>query len=142
MILILNIINKQQGIWILLGEEQVKFAHGFSMQPSQDNLLLELDKFFKKRKISFKDLKGLILFVQEASLTQVKVFTATLNTLGWQFSLPVVGEFFSQTSLEKVLPKLLKFFKKQKSFQPLAVKYKNKPLITISKKKPKYVVIK
>lgn len=142
MILVLNIINKEQGTWLLVEKEKVKFRYDFTMEPSQDNLLGELDIFFQQTKTDFKYLTGLILFVQEASLTQVKVFTATLNTLGWQLNLPILGEFYSSKNFASYFPKLLKKLKKQKKFKPLTVNYKKKPLITISKKRAKYVVIK
>ena len=135
MILILNVKNKEKASWLLVENNEVKEVHDFIVEVGEDNLLQSLP-------VNVKDITGLILYVQEASLTQVKVFTAVINTLAWNFNIPVVGEYFNSQKLEKNLTKLLTKLSKEKKFKPLVVKYKKPAEITISKKQPKYSIIK
>ena len=133
MILILHIIDKNKATWIL--DDQ---GHSFAMEPGRDNILAELDKL----KVDWKKISGLVLVVKEASLTQVKIFTAIINTLAWQFDLPVVGEFYYQEKFEQVLQLLQKKLSTQTKFEPLRVEYQHNPDITISQKQPKFIITK
>lgn len=131
MILILLIEDKNKGSWIL-----EKKIHDFKMEAGQDNLLLELDKL----KIDFTKLDGLALLVRDASLTQVKVITTILNTLAWNFNLPIVGKFYFTEDNEKIIVKTKKEISKIKKFKPVKVEYRRQAEITLSKKQPKYKI--
>ncbi len=119
-------------------DTEIKFQYTFDLRVGQDSLFLGLDSFLSKSKLKLKDFSGIILAIEEASLTQVKVSTAMLNALAWNFGWPIVGEYYFTADFDKILAKLLKKISKLKEFEPLEVKYKRKADITISKKKPKF----
>lgn len=135
MVLVLHIENKNKASWLVVNKEVDKQLD-FAMVPAEDNILAELDKL----KVNFDSIKGIGLIINDASLTQVKIFTATINTLGWQFDVPVVGEFYVKQTIDKILPKLVKKIEDTKKFKALEVKYKHKADITISKKQAKYKI--
>lgn len=119
-------------------DTEILFQYTFDLQVGQDSLFLGLDTFLSKGKFKLKDFSGIILAIAEASLTQVKVSTAMLNALAWNFGWPIVGEYYFTIDFDKVLPKLIKKASQSKYFKPLEVKYKRKADITISKKRPKF----
>ncbi len=138
MILVLNIEDHNKASWLVVENKEIKYSHDFVMNKGEDSTLLQLDNLFKKNKLGFKDIKGLALTVKEASLTQVKIFTAIINTIGWQFNLPVTAQYYQELSIAKILKDLAK----QKKFKALIAKYKNKAEITISKKPKRYSLVK
>ncbi len=135
MILILHIQNKEKASWLVV-EKKVDKQLDFDMKTSEDNILAKLDKL----KIDLQTATGLGLVINDASLTQVKIFTAIINTLGWQFDIPVAGEFYTDKKIADVLPGIIKKIDDAKKFMPLEVKYQHKADITISKKQPKYKI--
>ena len=142
MILVLNILDHNKGTWSVLDKKEIKYSHQFVMIKGEDSLLLHLDKFLQNNQLTLKSFTNLALTVKEASLTQVKIFTAIINTLGWQFNIPVLAEYYYSGQLKDVLVSLLKKLSKQTKFKALKVKYKQAPDITISTKHPKYKIIK
>ena len=92
-----------------------------------------------KKKLS-EDFQGLILLIKETSLTQAKVIITIINTLGWNFNIPVQGKFYFSEDYQELLPSLLKKVNNSKGFKVLNIKYKQKPNITLSKKKIKYIL--
>ncbi|MBU1203004.1 hypothetical protein KKH39_03110 [Patescibacteria group bacterium] len=133
MLLILFVEDRNKASWIL-GDK----VRDFEMLPGQDNLLLELDKL----KVNFKKIDALIMLVKDASLTQLKVFTTTLNTLAWSFDLPTLGKFYFNEDKEQIINKSSREIAKIKKFKPIKVEYRRQAEITLSKKQPKYKIAK
>lgn len=142
MFLILNIQDHNQGSWLAGDEGGIKHALHFFISRGEDSSLKYLDKFFKKFKLSWRSCQGLGLIITEASLTQVKVFATVINVLAWQFNLPTSGSFYAPGDLEKIVPLMFKKLKKQKKFEPLQIKYNQKPDITISAPQHSYKIVK
>ncbi|PIR07221.1 MAG: hypothetical protein COV55_00565 [Candidatus Komeilibacteria bacterium CG11_big_fil_rev_8_21_14_0_20_36_20] len=141
MIIILNILENNQAQWLLIDRNKIKNSYNFTIT-KEKGVLFHLDQFLKKNKLDLKNTTAIALAVRQISLTQIKIITAVINTLGWQLNIPVVGEFECLQPIEKILPGLLKNLEKQKKFQPIKVVYKNQPEITISSKKRKFVIKK
>ena len=142
MIVVLHVKDNNNAEWLLVESGDVKFSYDFSMGVGEDKTLASLDEVLAKNKIKLKDIKGAILVVREASLTQVKLYTATINTLGWQHAWPVVGKYYFTEDFKDLLLKLLKQLAAKSKFEQLEVDYRRKPDITISKKQPKYKISK
>ncbi len=83
-----------------------------------------------------------VLLVKEASLTQVKLAAAIINTLAWLESKPIVGEFFYHLTEAEVLSQQFAKILKTKDFTPLKVDYLRPVDITISKKVNKFKLTK
>ncbi|MFA5127270.1 MAG: hypothetical protein WC465_04730 [Patescibacteria group bacterium] len=140
MLVILNILNRRSAQWLLVRQDKIVAQVNFILSTDQDKLLFTLDKLLKKNKISLAKVKGLFLLVHETSLTQIKLFTATINTLAWYHSLPVMADWHYLGKIEDDLKKITASFKKVKKFKPLVVTYQRPPDITISKKRPKFTI--
>ncbi|MBT6691445.1 hypothetical protein HOB10_03895 [Candidatus Parcubacteria bacterium] len=140
MILALHVKDNNNAQWLLIEDGNIEFSHDFSMGVGEDKTLASLDDILKENKLALADIKGMVLAIREASLTQVKLYTATINALGWQHSLPVIGEFYFTGEFDVLLPKLLDRLAQQSKFEQLKVKYQRGPDITISKKQPKYKI--
>ncbi len=140
--IILNILDRNNGTWYLVEEGSIVKDYSFVMPRDKDTILLELDTFLKHSKIKLKDVKGIILGVKETSLVQVKVIIGIINTIAWNFNIPVISKLYYTKPFEEILPSLIKQLSKEKKFKPLIAKYKHKPNITISKKKPTFSIIK
>jgi hypothetical protein len=142
MFLVLYLIDKNKARWLALENASIKFFYNFDLEFGKDSLFEGLDTFLVKNKLELKSFSGLILAVEDPSLTQVKVATTMVNTLAWYFKWPVVGEYYFSGHLEDVLVKLSKDVSKLKKFTPLKVKYQRQPDITISKKRPNFRIKK
>ncbi|RJQ34872.1 hypothetical protein C4566_01515 [Candidatus Parcubacteria bacterium] len=142
MILILYLKDRDRAAWLAVLNDSIKLSHDFLLISSQDSLLLNLDIFLKKNKLKLTSFSALILAIHQASLTQVKIATATANVLAWRFNWPLVGSFYFKEDFLLLLPKLLKNIKAKSKFSLLKVKYERQPDITISKKKPKFKIKK
>jgi len=140
MILVLNILERSKASFLLIKDRQIIFEYNFILERGEESILKELNTFLKKKKVLLKDLKGLILFIKEASLTQVKVILTIINTLAWNFNIPVQGKFYFSEDYQKLLPVLIKKIENNKNFKSLVIEYKQKPNITLSKKKIKYIL--
>jgi len=140
MILVLNILERSKASFLLIKDRQIIFEYNFILERGEESILKELNTFLKKKKVLLKDLKGLILFIKEASLTQVKVILTIINTLAWNFNIPVQGKFYFSEDYQKLLPVLIKKIENSKNFKALVIEYKQKPNITLSKKKIKYIL--
>lgn len=114
----------------------------FAMEHDQDTLLPKLDFLLKTTKQTLKNVKGLVLLVSSSSLTQVKLATAMINTLGWQLAVPVVGDYDYQGELSLDLEKILKKISSVKKFKALSAIYSRPAEITISKKQNKFQIVK
>lgn len=137
MILVLHIKDKNKASWLVV-DKDVEKQLDFDMVPADDNILAKLDEL----KVDLADMKGIGLVINEATLTQVKIFTAIINTLGWHRDIPVMGDYYTDKNINDILPTLLKKIDGTNKFFPLEVKYKHKADITISKKQPKYKIAK
>ncbi len=140
MILVLNILERSKASFLLIKDRQIIFEYNFILERGEESILKELNTFLKKKKVLLKDLKGLILFIKEASLTQVKVILTIINTLAWNFNIPVQGKFYFSEDYQKLLPVLIKKIENSKNFKALVIEYKQKPNITLSQKKSKYIL--
>jgi len=140
MILVLNILNKNSGSYLGIEDGDISIHHDFDLEVGKESILKELDIFIKNNKLELKDFKGLILLVKESSLTQVKVIVTIINTLGWDFNIPVVGKFYFKEDYKEILPDLIKEIDGSKEFKELKIEYKQKPNITLSKNKSKYTI--
>ena len=140
MILVLNILNKNKASYLLIKDTQIISSYNFILEVGTESILKELNIFLKKYKLKLKDIKGFILLIKEASLTQVKVIITIINTLAWNFNIPVQGKFYFQEDYQELLPSLLKKVEANNKFKALKVEYKQKPSITLSKKKIKYIL--
>ena len=140
MILVLNILERSKASFLLIKDRQIIFEYNFILERGEESILKELNTFLKKKKVLLKDLKGLILFIKAASLTQVKVILTIINTLAWNFNIPVQGKFYFSEDYQKLLPVLIKKIENSKNFKALVIEYKQKPNITLSQKKSKYIL--
>ena len=84
------------GCYLLIKDTQIICSYNFILEVGTESILKELNIFLKKYKLKLKDIKGFILFIKEASLTQVKVIITIINTLAWNFNIPVQGKFYFQ----------------------------------------------
>lgn len=137
-ILVLSILNNNSGSWVVYQDNKRQFSLEFEMKWGEEQLLFYLDKFLKQNNLDLKNIQGLILGVKQASLTQVKIITATINIIGWQYNLPIAYQYYFKEDFEKILPKLLRQVLKIKKFGMIKADYMQKPEITISQKKHKY----
>ena len=142
MFIILHSLNKTTAQWLIIKKDKILARGVFKLSPDHDKLLLTLDRLLKKYKISLAKSKGLVLLVHEATLTQIKLFTATINTLAWQYDLPVTADWSYVGRVEDDFNKISVAFKKIKKFKPLVITYQRPPEITISKKKSKFIIKK
>tara|TARA_B100001964_G_scaffold239693_1_gene307817 strand:+ start:38 stop:463 length:426 start_codon:yes stop_codon:yes gene_type:complete len=140
MILVLNILNRNNGSYLLIKDDEIIFNHNFILVKGEESILKELNIFFKKNKILLKNIQGLILFIKESSLTQVKVIVTIINILGWNFNIPVEGKFYFSENYRDLLPIFIRKIKVSKKFKYLFIKYKQKLNITLSKKKINYIL--
>ena len=140
MILILSVLKKNKAFWLLEKSEGIFVRRDFELEKGSEDVLLNLDIFFKKEKIKPKTLTGLIFLVEEAGLTQVKVLTAILNTLAWQFDLPTASRFYFSENWSTVLAKVKKELSPKKGFKSIKAQYKRPVDISLSKKKAKYKI--
>lgn len=138
MILVLYIKDTNLGSWAVYKKDKQQFSLEFEMQAGEEQLLFYLDKFLKQNQLDLKDFAGLILAVKAASLTQVKIITAIINIIGWQYNLPIAYQYYFSDDFDQILPKLLKQVLKSKKFAMIKPEYQQKPEITISQKKHKY----
>lgn len=141
MILALNIEDKNNGSWILIEGKKQKDLASFVIDRDNDKVFMTLDVLLSRNKLVLEDLRGLILNIKEAGLTQVKIFTAIINTFAWQLDVAVAGRYYDQKSLETLMPQLLVDLESSKN-KALQVEYLQNPDISISKKSPKYVIKK
>ncbi|MCB9802767.1 hypothetical protein H6761_01975 [Candidatus Nomurabacteria bacterium] len=139
MILILNILDNNNAKWHLLNDDQVK-EHNFDMLVGEENILPELAQLVTKEAIDFSDLSGLALAIKESSLTQVKVATTILNSLGWQWSIPVVAYFDYLEKEQEILAKAKNDLAQKEKFVAIKPEYAKQAEITISKKKNKFKI--
>ena len=58
----------------------------------------------------------------------------------WNFNIPVQGKFYFSEDYQKLLPVLIKKIENNKNFKSLVIEYKQKPNITLSKSKNKYII--
>lgn len=142
MILVLNVTDSDKGSWQIVENNKIVLSYEFVMVRGEDTILLHLDRFLNKHKLSLADIKKFILLVKEASLTQVKIFTTIANTLAWHFDWPIVADYYFKGDSVKVLDRLIKKLSKIRKFKAVSAKYKRKAEITISKKKAKYKISK
>jgi hypothetical protein len=142
MTLVFNILSKEQGAWQIVEDSQVLMTHNFNIIRGEDQSLLHLNELLTNNKLKFKDLSAFVLLVKDASMTQVKIFTTVSNTLAWQFDWPIVADFYFKEDNDKMLAKLLKKLAKIKKFKAINPKYSRPVDISISKKQPKYKIVK
>ena len=140
MILVLNILDRNNGSYLIFKKGKIIFSYNFILEIGEESILKELDIFLKKNKILLNNIKGLILLIKESSLTQVKVIFIIINTLGWNLNIPVVCKFYFFKDFKELLPNLINKIENNKSFKYLDIKYKQKPNITLSQKKSKYIL--
>tara|TARA_B100000959_G_C14685617_1_gene502520 strand:- start:121 stop:546 length:426 start_codon:yes stop_codon:yes gene_type:complete len=140
MILVLNILDRNNGSYLIFKKGKIIFSYNFILEIGEESILKELDIFLKKNKILLNNIKGLILLIKESSLTQVKVIFIIINTLGWNLNIPVVCKFYFFKDFKELLPNLINKIENNKSFKYLDIKYKQKPNITLSKNKNKYII--
>jgi hypothetical protein len=142
MTLILNILDKHKAYWFLADGSVIKHNHNFVLLRGEEKILSELDSFLKQNNFDLKNIKNIILLAGDISMTQIKVVTAMINTLGWQLDIPVSANFNYQGDFETAWHKNSKMLEKIKCFVPLQVEYKHKPNITASKKKYDFIISK
>ncbi|MFA6307953.1 MAG: hypothetical protein WCS88_04270 [Patescibacteria group bacterium] len=142
MILVLNILSIEKGTWLVVKNDQILFSHDFKINRGEDKSLLELQKLLQDNKLKLENFSGFILLVKDASMTQVKIFTITANTLAWQFDWPILADYYFKEDNEKILIKILKKLAKIKKFKAVIPKYSRKVDISISKKQSKYKISK
>lgn len=142
MFLTLYIQDHNHGSWLICDKAAIKFRLDFAIARGEDDSLKYLFKFLEQHHWPWRKLQGVALIVEDASLTQVKVFTTMINTIAWQYQLPTAADFYSATKLNKILEKIYTKLKKQKKFKQITVKYKQKADITISHRHPSYKIVK
>ncbi len=113
----------------------------FELNFDEDQVLTKLFFLLKKNKLKIPKVKAFVLLLQDASLTQVKVSTATINALAWQSGAKVYADYTFKGELEGSLLKILDKLAKIKNFKALKAVYARKPEITISQKKHKFKLV-
>lgn len=141
MILILSIEDKNNASWLIVEGKDKKDSLSFKLDRDNDKTFSTLDKLLSNNDINLQNLSALALIIKEVGLTQVKVFTAIINTFAWQLDVPVAGEYYYENSFENAISKVLDKIKNNKS-KILQIEYKQNPDISTSKKVPKYVIKK
>lgn len=142
MILVFNILSKEQGAWLIIKNDQTLFSHNFNIIRGEDKSLVHLQEMLDNNNLKLTDFSKFILLVKDASMTQVKVFTTTANSLAWQFNWPIVATYYFKEDNDKVLARSLKKISKIKKFTAIKPKYSRRVDITPSKKKAKYKISK
>ena len=142
MTLILNILDKHKAYWLLSDGQVIKHNHSFVLLKGQEKILQELDNFLKQNNFALKNIKSIILLASDVSMTQIKVVTAMINTLGWQLNIPVTASFNYQGDFESAWQRNSKILQKIKTFMPLQVEYRHQPNITASQKQYDFVISK
>lgn len=142
MILVLHLLAKDQATWSLYKHNDLLDQITITRSELADNFLGSLNQFLLKHKIDLSQVQAFGLLVKEASLTQVKLATATLNTLAWVKQRPIAGSFFYAGTQIEALTQVLKTLDEQQTFVPLLVTYQKPVDITISKKTNKFSLAK
>lgn len=142
MILIFFVRDHHNASWILSDGKKIKYLSDFEIKRGEENNLEHLDILFKKYRISWAKVKGLIFLVQNASLTQIKVMATMINTIAWTYNLPLSGQYYFKKNWEDILDRQIKKIKSLKKFKPLPVHYQHPTEITISHKKNKFQLLK
>lgn len=143
MILVFNTLSKEKAAWSAIKNGKILGHKNFVIGRGEDKSLQYLQKFLGQENLKLASFKGILLTIQDASLTQVKVFTNNINTLGWQLDMPVLASYYYQTEeYDKILQNLLKKIAQLKKFKAIKADYKYKTQISISKKHPKYKINK
>ncbi len=142
MTLILNILDKHKAYWLLADGQEIKYNHNFALLRGEEKILQELDIFLHKNNLKLNNIKNIILLAGDISMTQIKVVTAMINTLGWQLDIPVSASFNYQGDFESAWQRNIKILQKIKRFIPLQVEYTHRPNITASKKQYDFIISK
>ncbi len=142
MILVLNTKDKEQALWQLYQDDKLLASQLVTKFEQNDSFLVALDKLFEKTGKNLSLVTAFILLVKEASLTQVKLAAAIINTLAWIEAKPIAGEFFYHLTEAEVLSQQFAKISKLKGFTPLKVEYLRPVDITISKKVNKFKLTK
>lgn len=141
MILFLDIKDKNNATWLLVEDKNIKDSLDFIIDRDNDKTFLTLEKLLSNNRITLSDLNGLALTIKDASLTQVKIYTAIINTFAWQLGIVVSGKYYYNNDFEKIYLEIIDRLKKEKK-KILDVEYKQNPDISKSKKVRKYVIKK
>ena len=142
MILVLNIINRQRAQWWLIKNKKIIYHLPFELNFDEDQVLTKLFFLLKKNKLQIVKIKAFALLLQDASLTQIKVTTATINALAWASGAKAYADYSFQGDFQDSLAHILAKLAKIKKFKPLKVVYARETEITISQKKNKFQLVK
>ncbi len=63
---------------------KTKFDHS-------QKLLIYIDKFLKENKVSYKDLKGIVVISGPGSFTGIRIGVCVGNTLAWSLNIPILA---------------------------------------------------
>jgi len=94
-------------------------------------LLIEIDNFLRKNKVSLDSLKGIIVVKGPGSFTGTRIGVATANALAFALDISILGIKKEGSSLKKLIKK---YYKKVRSKNPILPIYSKSPNITIKKK--------
>jgi hypothetical protein len=142
MTLVFNILSIDKGAWQVVKDDQVFISHNFDIVRGEDKSLLHLQELLDNNKLKLEGFQSCVLLVKDASMTQVKIFTTTMNTLAWQFDWPITADYYFKASSEDKLAELLKKLVKIKKFKAINPEYSREADISKSKKQPKYKLVK
>ena len=142
MILVLNIINRQRAEWWLIKNKKPIYHLPFELNFDEDQVLIKLFFLLKKNKLQIVKVKAFVLLLQDVSLTQIKVSTATINALAWASGAKAYADYSFQGDFKDSLSHILAKLAKIKKFKALKAVYARKPEITISQKKHKFELVK
>lgn len=141
MFLVLNIKDNNSAEWFLTEDSSVKDSLEFVIDRTNDKTFESLDKLLSNNSLKLKDVLGIALSIKDASLTQVKVFTAIINTLAWQLGISAIGKYYYKESFDSVLKDIFKEIKGSNQ-KIISAEYNQDPDISRSKKVRKYVIKK
>lgn len=118
MILEIDTTDREK-IYLGIFEKSQEECFEFETKDQSADLLVAIEGILKKEKLTFKNLKAILVNRGPGSFTGVRVGVTVANTLGWSLNIPVYG--YKKGEREKILSKISKNAKSK--FFKLALPY-------------------
>lgn len=104
MILVISTIDREKISLKLISKEEKIFD--FKTDDQSRDLLLFIEKTFKKEKISLQNLKAIVINLGPGSYTGIRVGVTVGNILAWSLNIPIFG--FWDNNYSEILEKIEK----------------------------------
>jgi tRNA threonylcarbamoyl adenosine modification protein YeaZ len=99
-----------------------------------EKLLPEIEKLFKKNKIQYSDLQGILVITGPGGFTSLRIGVATANALAYSLQIPILGIKSAYNSDLEIIQANYKELSKLKEFKQVLPEYGAEPNIGKSKK--------